>query len=389
MHSGRTLFSQLMNHLPLHEFHNCVDRYGGDYKIKSFSCLDQFYCMAFAQLTYRESLRDIEACLRSQPSKLYHMGIRGNVSRNTLANANAVRDWRIYADFAYILIGMARELYRNDDFGVELNHTIYAFDSTIIDLCLTLFPWARFRQGKAAVKMHTLLDLRGSIPTFIEITDGILHDLHGLDCIPVEAGAFYILDRGYTDFRRLSNFSQRGAYFVVRSRQNMKFARQVSRPVDKASGVLCDQTIVLTGVQTATHNAGQLRRIKYFDAESQKKLVFITNQFFLPALIVAQLYKSRWKIELFFKWLKQHLRIKAFYGLSSNAVRTQLWISISMYVLIAIIKKRMGLTASLYTILQIASVAVFEKVGMLEALTVSNLPTVPSESANQATLFDL
>ena len=389
MHSGRMLFSQLMDHLPMREFHACVERYGGNYKVKSFSCLDQFYCLAFAQLTYRESLRDIEACLRSRSSKLFHMGIRGNVSRNTLANANTVRDWRIYSDFAYVLIGMARELYGKDDFGVELNHTAYAFDATLIDLCLSLFPWARFRQGKSAVKMHTLLDLRGNIPSFIQITEGDVHDVNALDHVPVEAGAFYIMDRGYTDFRRLNNFAQQGAFFVVRARNNMLFERQTSSTVDKSTGVRCDQTILLTGNDTRINYSKPLRRIAFFDAETQKRFVFVTNHFHLTALTVAQLYKSRWKIELFFKWIKQHLRIKAFYGTSSNAVRTQLWISISVYVLIAIIKRRLALTASLYTILQISSVALFEKVEILEALTDSRISPPELHPANQGTLFEL
>jgi hypothetical protein len=389
MNSGRTLFSQLMDFLPLREFHDCVTRYGGDHKVKTFSCLDQFYCMAFAQLTYRESLRDIETCLRSRGTKLYHMGFRGNVSRNTLANANTVRNWKIYADFAYILIGIARELYGNDDFGVELKHTTYAFDSTIIDLCLALFPWARFHQSKGAVRMQTLLDLRGSIPSFIEITEGNVHDVNALDHIPVEAGAFYIMDRGYMDFSRLNRFAQQGAFFVVRTRTNLRFVPFSWHTVDPASGVVCDRSIRLTGYDTASSYSTPLRHIKYRDTVTKKEFEFATNHFSLPALTVAQLYKSRWKVELFFKWIKQHLRIKAFYGTSFNAVRTQLWISVSVYVLIAIIKRRLDLSISLYTMLQISSVALFEKVEMLEAFTEKVLMDFERGSGNQLTLFDL
>jgi len=389
MNSGRTLFSQVMEFLPLREFHECVKRYGGDYKVKTFSCLDQFYCMAFAQLTYRESLRDIEACLRSRGTRLYHMGIRSNVSRNTLANANSVRNWRLYADFAYVLIEIARGLYGNDSFGIELKDTAYAFDSTTIDLCLALFPWARFHQGKGAVKMHTLLDLRGNIPTFIEISEGNVHDVNALDHLPLQAGAFYIMDRGYMDFARLSRFTQQGAFFVVRTRTNLRFVPFRWRTVDPLTGVLCDRTIRLTGHQTTDSYALPLRHIKYRDSATQKIFEFATNDFEMPAFTITQLYKARWKVELFFKWLKQHLRIKAFYGTSFNAVRIQIWISVSVYVLIAIIRKRLALSVSLYTMLQICSVAAFEKVELLEAFTEKAALATEFQPDNSLTLFDL
>ena len=389
MNSGRTVFAQLMEFLPLREFHQCVDRYRGHFKIKNFSCLDQFLCLAFAQLTYRESLRDIEACLRCRSSKLYHMGFRGHVARNTLADANNVRDWRIYSDFAHVLIGIARPLYLNDDFGIELENTVYAFDSTTIDLCLALFPWAHFRKRKGAVKMHTLLDLRGSIPSFIEITEGKVADVNVLDDIPIEAGAFYLMDRGYLDFARLYSITKQAGFFVTRSKRNTVFRRCSSQPVDETTGVLRDQVIVLTGTNANTRYPAPLRRIKYYDKETHKRLVFLCNNFLLPALTVAQLYKARWRVELFFKWIKQHLRIKAFYGTSANAVKTQIWIAISVYVLVAIIKKRFGLDASLYKILQILSVSVFEEVDIRQVLTETDAEEPESHSCNQLTLFEL
>ena len=313
MNTGKTVFSQVMEFLPLHEFRKCVERYQGDYKVQSFSCLDQFLCMAFAQLTFRESLRDIEACLRSMPTKLYHMGIRGQVSRNTLANANNQRDWRIYADFAQVLIHRARELYLKEPFGIELEQTVYALDATTIDLCLSLFPWARFRKTKAAIKLHTLLDLRGSIPAFIEITDGNIHEVNILDILIPEAGSFYIMDRGYLDFERLYAIHQANAFFIVRAKSNLQYRRLYSRVIDKTTGLRCDQTIVLTVYQSAADYPEKLRLIKFFDSEHNQRLTFLTNNFVIDALVIAQLYKARWKIELFFKWIKQHLRIKAFF----------------------------------------------------------------------------
>jgi hypothetical protein len=329
MYTGKLVFSQVIDHLPLHTFQRCVKRYQGHYKVISFSCLDQYLCMAFAQLTYRESLRDIEACLRAQETKLYHMGIRGKVSRSTLADANQMRDWRIYADFAHSLTHIARKLYINEEFGVELNQTVYALDATTIDLCLSVFPWAHFRQTKAAVKLHTLLDLRGNIPTFIHISDGKLHDVNVLDILIPEAGAFYIMDRGYVDFARLFTFKQCQAFFVTRAKSNLHFRRVYSHPVDKQSGLICDQTIMLKGFYSAKDYPDRLRRIKYHDRETNKNLVFLTNNFELPALTIAQLYRCRWQVELFFKWIKQHLRIKSFYGTSQNAVKTQVWIAVS------------------------------------------------------------
>lgn len=335
MYTGKLVFSQVIEHLPLHTFRRCVTRYQGHYKVVSFSCLDQYLCMAFAQLTYRESLRDIEACLRAQETKLYHMGIRGKVSRSTLADANQMRDWRIYADFAHSLIHIARKLYINEEFGVELNQTVYALDATTIDLCLSVFPWAHFRQTKAAVKLHTLLDLRGNIPTFIHISDGKLHDVNVLDILIPEAGAFYIMDRGYLDFARLFTFNQYQAFFVTRAKSNLHFRRVYSHPVDKQTGLICDQTVMLQGFYAAKDYPDRLRRIKYHDRETNKNLVFLTNNFKLPALTIAHLYRCRWQVELFFKWIKQHLRIKSFYGASQNAVKTQVWIAVSVYVLVA------------------------------------------------------
>ena len=369
MNTGQTIFSQIMKFLPLSDFRDCVERYSGNYKVKNFSCLDQYLCLAFAQLTYRESLRDIEACLRAVQSKLYHMGIRGKVSRSTLAYANETRDWRIYADFAHVLIHTARGLYTKDDFGVELDHTVYALDSTTISLCLSLFPWAKFRKSKAAVKMHTLLDLRGNIPSFIRITEGKVHDVNILDELIPEPGAFYIMDRGYLDFARLYILSQYLAFFVTRAKKNFDFQRLYSQPVDKSTGLKCDQIIVLSGFYPSKDYPERLRRIKYYDMENQENLTFLTNNFVLPPLTIAKLYKCRWQIELFFKWIKQHLRIKKFYGTSENAVRTQIWIAISVYVLVAIIKKRLRLDQTLYTILQILSLTLFEKEPILQVLT--------------------
>jgi len=389
MNNGRTVFAQIMDFLPLNEFRKCVTRYGGHYKVQQFSCMDQFLCMAFAQLSYRESLRDIEVCLRAVPSKLYHMGIRSPISRSTLAYANETRDWRIYADFAQVLIHIARPLYAKEELSVELDQTVYALDSTTIDLCLSLFPWARFRQHKAAVKMHTLLDLRGSIPTFIRISEGLLHDVNILDEIVPEAGSFYIMDRGYLDFARLYRLHQCLAFFVTRAKDNFRFHRLYSHPVDKSTGLMCDQTIVLSGFYAAKDYPEKLRRIRYEDQESGQVLVFLTNCFSLPALSIAQLYKCRWQVELFFKWIKQHLRIKAFFGTSENAVKTQIWIAVSVYVLVAIIKKQLKLELSLYTILQISSVTLFEKVSILQVLMGNDYNTEIGDFHNQLMLFDL
>ena len=389
MNSGKTVFSQVMDFLPLREFHKCVTRYRGHHKVRKFSCLDQFLCMAFAQLTYRESLRDIEACLRAMQSKLYHMGIRTRVSRSTLGDANEKRDWRIYANFAQTLIAIAKPLYADEDFGVELDATVYALDSTTIDLCLSLFPWARFRQRKGAVKLHTLLNLRGNIPEFIHISDGKMHDVNILDILVSEPGAFYIMDRGYLDFSRLYVIHQALAFFVTRAKRGLQLRRRYSRSIDKSAGLRFDQTIILTGVYTPKGYPEPLRRIGYYDAESCKGMVFLTNNFELPALAIAQLYKARWQVELFFKWIKQHLRIKAFYGTSENAVKTQIWIAISVYVLVAIIKKRLRLEQSLYTILQILSVTLFEKTPILQAFSQGHYKTDTEPPLNQLNLFDL
>ena len=366
MNTGKTIFAQVMDFLPLKKFRKCVQRYQGNYKLKSFSCLDQFLSMAFAQLTYRESLRDIETCLRSMKNKLYHMGIRGKISRSTLADANNARDWRIYADFAQVLIQPARALYVNDDFGLDLENTVYALDATTIDLCLSLFPWARFRKNKAGIKLHTLLDLRGNIPTVIEITEALLHDVNILDILVPEPGSFYIMDRGYVDFNRLFYWHLRGAFFVVRAKKNLKFRRVYSRKVDKSTGLRCDQTIILTN--SFKDYPEKIRRVCFFDAENNLRLKILTNNFSLPALTIAQLYKYRWQVELFFKWIKQHLRIKSFFGTSENAVKTQVWIAISVYVLVAIIKKRLNVQHSLYTILQVLSVTAFEKAPIAQLL---------------------
>jgi len=388
MNLGRTVFAQLMDHVPSYEFQKCVARYRGDYQQKRFSCWDQFLCMAFAQLTYRESLRDIEACLRSMSSKLYHMGFRGKVARSTLADANESRDWRIYADFAQVLIGIARPLHAHDPIGIELDQSLYALDSTTIDLCLSLFPWAKFRKHKAAVKMHTLLELHGNIPTFIRITDGTVHDVNILDEILPEAGAFYVMDRAYVDFDRLYVFTLCSSFFVVRTKKNVLLQRRYSRPVDKSTGVRSDQTVILTAIDSAKAYPDPLRRVSYFDAETNKRLKFLTNNFVLPALTIAQIYKSRWQIELFFKWIKQHLRIKSFYGTSENAVKTQIWIAVSIYVLVAILRKRLGLEVSLYQILQILSITLFEKMPILQALQASDSQNDLPEDGNQLILFD-
>jgi hypothetical protein len=391
MYTGKTVFSQVMDYLPMHEFRKCVDRYNGNYHTSSFSCLDQYLCMAFAQLTYRESLRDIEACLRSRKEKLYHLGIRGRVSRSTLAEANEKRDWRMYADFCQILISQARSLYADEDFGVELKETAYALDSTTIDLCLSLFPWASFRKHKAAVKMHTLLDLRGNIPSFIEITEGTLHDVNILDILIPEPGSFYIMDRGYLDFERLYVLTQLLAFFVTRAKKNNKFQRIYSHPVDRTDGLRCDQTIMLVTPKSLAGYPEKLRRVKYFDADRKKQFVFLTNNFVLPALTIATLYKCRWQIELFFKWIKQHLRIKAFYGTSDNAVKTQIWIAVSTYVLVAIIRKRLHLQLNLYTILQILSVTLFEKVPLDQLFANYDYKISPESKehlCNQLNLFD-
>ncbi len=388
MNSGKSIFAQLMEFLPIYEFRKCVKRYNGNYKIKSFTCWEQFLCMSFAQLTYRESLRDIEACLRAAHKKLYHMGIRSNISRNTLANANQVRDWRIYADFAQALIGIARKLYINEDFGIELQQTAYALDATIIDLCLSLFPWAKFRNRKGAVKLHTLIDLRGSIPAFVIITHGKVHEVTVLDELIIEAGAIYIMDRGYIDFRRLRRIQQASAFFVTRAKSNFKFKRLYSNRVDKSTGVQCDQIIVLTGFYAKKDYPDKLRRIRYHDAEHNNTLVFLTNNFTLPALTIAKLYRCRWQVELFFKWIKQHLRIKAFYGTTENVVKTQIWIAISVYVLVTIVKKRLNLKHSLYTILQILSVTLLEKIQLLQAFSSMEDDDTNGDSCNQLNLFN-
>ena len=378
-----------MDHLPSYEFQKCVARYRGDAHLRGFSCRDQYFAMAFAQLTYRESLRDIEACLRSMSGKLYHMGFRSRVARTTLADANECHDWRIYADFAQVLIGSARPLYAGDPIGVDMTHSLYALDSTTIDLCLALFPWAKFRQHKGAVKMHTLLDLHGNIPTFISITDGKVHDVNILDEIWPEAGAFYVMDRGYVDFERLYRFTLSSAFFVVRTKSNVLIQRRYSHPVDKATGVRSDHTVILTAIDSAKAYPDALRRVSYLDVETGKRFKFLTNNFTLPALTIAKIYKCRWQIELFFKWIKQHLRIKAFYGTSENAVKTQIWIAVSVYVLVAIVRKRLGLEVSLYQILQILSLTLFEKTPILRALQSSDYETDLGDSGNQLILFDL
>src|SRR6202167_4120382 len=389
MNFARTVFAQLLDHLPSYEFQKCVTRYRGDYQQKTFSCWDQYLSMAFAQLTYRDSLRDIEVCLRSVGGKLYHMGFRGKVARSTLADANESRDWRIYADFAQVLIAIARPLYVHDPIGVDLEQSLYALDSNTIDLCLSLFPWAKFRRHKAAVKMHTLLDLHGNIPTFIRVTSGDVHDVNLLDAILPEAGAFYVMDRGYIDFQRLFVFTLSSAFFVVRTKSNVLIQRRYSHPVDKTTGVHSDQTVILTSFESASAYPDPLRRVSYFDAVTNKRLKFLTNNFVLPAFTIAKIYKCRWEVELFFKWIKQHLRIKAFYGTSENAVKTQIWIAVSIYVLVAIVRKRLGLAASLYQTLQILSVTLFEKTPILCALQASDAEAEFTKNVNQLILFDI
>ena len=387
MNAGRLVFAQVMQHLPLTTFRRCVARYDGEHKVKSFSCLDQYLSMAFAQLTYRESLRDIEACLRAQANKLYHLGIRSRVSRSTLAGANEVRDWRIYADLAQSLIGIARRLYVDEPFGVDLKETVYALDSSTIDLCLSVFAWAPFRSTKAAIKLHTLLDLRGNIPTFLYISDGKLHDVNVLDQLVPEPGAFYVMDRGYVDYARLHRLHEAGSFFVTRAKSNLKAQRRYSHPVDRSTGLICDQTIMLTGFYSRQDFETPLRRVKFIDPETGKRLVFLTNNFALPALTIADLYRCRWQVELFFKWIKQHLRIKRFLGTSENAVKTQVWCAIATYVLIAIVKKELHLDASLYTCLQILSVSVFEKTHISCALQADDYNNPPLPFANQLILF--
>jgi hypothetical protein len=388
MHTGKTLFAQLMDFLPWTTFTRIVDRYGGDHRVRTFSCTEHYRVMAFAQLTYRESLRDIEACLSAQAHKLYHMGFREPVRRSTLADANETRDWRIYAEFAQRLIAHARKLYAQEELGLELSNTVYALDSTTIDLCLSVFPWALFRSTKSAVKMHTLLDLRGNIPSFIHISNGKLHDVHALDLLMPEAGAIYVMDRGYVDFARLHTLHRAGGFFVTRAKSNLNAHRVYSRAVDRTTGLICDQTIALDGFYTQKDYPEPLRRIRFKDADSGKTLVFLSNHFDLPALTICALYKSRWQVELFFKWIKQHLRIKQFYGTSENAVKTQIWIAVSVYVLVAIVKKRLNLKASLYTLLQILSVTLFEKISLQQALTGNDYKTNPGDHDNQLDLFD-
>jgi len=388
MHSGRIIFSQLMNFLPKYEFNKCVHRYRGEYRIQSFSCFDQFLCMAFAQLTYRESLRDIQTCLRAMEPKLYHVGIRGRVSRSTLADANEKRDWRIYADFAHVLIQIARKLYADEDFGLELNQTVYALDATTIDLCLSLFPWASFRQHKGAIKLHTEMDLRGSIPCVIRITHGKVHDATFLDQLALEPAAFYIMDRGYIDFARLYRFTQHMAFFVTRAKNNLDYIRRSSHFVDLATGLRSDQIILLNGPKTSQLYPDPLRRISFFDIPNHRRLVFLTNNLVLPALTIALLFKCRWQIELFFKWVKQNLRIKAFYGTSENAVKTQIWIAISVYVLVAIIKKELRIERTLNEILQVLSITLFENDELLPLLTNFHLQDQKEVSYNQLTLFN-
>lgn len=388
MHEGKIVFSQLMDHLPLHSFRRCVERYGGDRAVRSFGCQDQFRCMAFAQLTYRDSLRDTVTCLTAQQAKLYHMGIRGPVRRSTLADANERRDWRLYAAFAQVLIAHARRLYANDRFGADLEAAAYALDTTTIDLCLSLFPWARFHHAKGAVKLHTMVDLRGNIPVVVHIDDGKSYDTDLLDVIVPEPGAVYVMDRGFMDLVRLHRLNSAGAFFVIRAKRNQQLRRIASRPVDRTTGIICDQLVALTIKSSARRYPSRLRRVRYRDAESGKTLVFLTNNFDLPARTIADLYRCRWQIELFFKWIKQHLRIKSFFGTTQNAVKTQIWIAICVYVLIAIVKKRLGLTASLYTMLQVLSVTAFEKIPIDQLLNESVQPNQHPGRDNQLILFD-
>jgi hypothetical protein len=388
MYTGKLVFAQLMDFLPLHTFRRCVARYPSSYPTKTFSHLDQFLCMSFAQLTFRESLRDIEVCLRAQDAKLYHLGIRGHVARSNLADANEKRDWRIYRDFANALIVEARRLYAGDAFGVDLDNTVYALDTTTIDLSLKLFPWAHFRTAKAAVKMHTQIDLRGNIPSFIHVSDGKMHEVNVLDLITPEPGSFTIMDRGFLDFRRLYRLTQAGAFFVIRPKSNTLFRRVYSRAIDKTTGLRCDQTVRLAGVKSSHDYPQYLRYIGFYDEENDKRLGFFTNNFELPALTIAQLYKCRWQVELFFKWIKQHLRIKAFFGVNENAVKTQIWIAISVYVLVAIVKKRLDVEASRHTILQSLSLMLFEKTPLNQLLSDRVLQKLNREISNQLNLFD-
>ena len=388
MNAGTTIFAQIMNLLPWRRFQTCVARYQGDYKVKKFKCAEHFRVMAFAQLTYRESLRDIEACLRALGSRLYHMGIKSSVSRNNLAYANENRDWRIYADFAQILINRAKALYANDTLGIDLQSTVYALDSTTIDLCMSLFPWARFRRTKSAIKLHTLMNLRGSIPEFIHISDGKMHDVNVLDLLVPSPGAFYIMDRGYLDFQRLYQLHQERSFFITRAKSNFRFRRRYSHEVDKSSNVQCDQTIVLTTHYPAKNYPEPLRRIRFYDTGTQKRFIFLTNNFELPAATIAQLYKARWHIEIFFKWIKQHLRLKAFFGTSENAVKVQIWTAVSTYLLVAIMKKELMLEQSLYTILQVLSLSLFEKMPIFEAFSKKLIADQRPQHSNQLTLFD-
>jgi transposase len=386
---GQFVFSQLMDFLPRREFNACVERYRGQRRRRGFSCRDQLFCLVFAQLTFRESLRDIETCLRAMGPKLYHAGFRGNISRSTLADANRAHDWRIYADFAQVLIRRARQLYADEPLAVDLKQTVYALDSTTIDLCLSLFPWAKFRRRKGAIKLHTLLDLRGNIPCFVHVSHGKMHDVNALDHLPIEPAAFYVMDRGYIDFARLHRFTAQAAFFVTRAKRTFDCTRRTRRPVDRSTGVRSDQTIVLAGPKSSRLYPDPLRRVAFYDAERQRRLVFLTNNFELPALTIAQLYKCRWQVELFFKWIKQHLRIKAFYGTSDNAVKTQVWTAISAYVLVAIVKKELRIERSLYEILQVLSLTLFEKTPLFQALATQKAPLPDTPLPNQLSLFDL
>lgn len=387
MNLGKTIFAQLLQHLPRYEFNQCVDRYHGNYKVRNFSCWDQMLCMAFAQLTYRESLRDIEACLNSHSQKLYHMGFRGKVSRSTLADANETRDFRIYQDFGHILIGIARKLYQGEDLGLDLQQTVYALDSTTIALCLSMFPWAAFRKNNAAVKMHTLLDLRGAIPTFVGLTTGKTHDAKMMDAVPIDADSICTMDRGYLDFQRLYQIHVTPAFFVIRAKHNMRFRRLYSNPVDKTIGIQADQSIVLIGYKSRTAYPETLRRVRYYDVRQNKRLIFLTNHFGIPAKTVADIYRCRWQVELFFKWIKQHLRIKRFYGTSPNAVKTQIWIAIGIYLLVAIVKKRLNLPGSLHTILQVLEVNIFEKKDIFQTVSDALKLETENPNANQLILF--
>ena len=389
MNQGQTVLSQIMSYLPRHSFRKYVNKYNGNYKVRSFSCWEQYLVMAFAQLTYRESLRDIESCLRAMKNKLHHIGIQSKVSRSTLADANEKRDWRIYSDFAYILINKAKELYKDEKLFDELDETIYALDSTTIDLCMTLFPWAKFRKTKSAIKLHTLLNLQNNIPAFIHITDGSVHDVNILDVLITEVGAYYIIDKGYIDYERLYSLNLNNSYFVTRAKSNMKFRRIYSNKIDKSTGVICDQTIVFTNYYSAKDYPDKIRRIKYFNVEKNKKFVFLTNNFSVPAITIALLYKQRWQVELFFRWIKQHLRIKSFFGNSANAVKTQVWIAVSVYVLLAIVKKQLKIEVSLYTFLQVISISIFEKTPISQLFQNDDYKTENRDDDNQLFLFDL